>query len=420
MTTFLNLIRRRFTRECDVLGDFVPWHLDDKATAYAYVRSVGGVTPGFWTFPTAAAALAWGMENHSRFVLKESGRHSSQGVYLIEVQADGSLIDYQTLSHVTLESIQAKARSRDGSYWLVEEWLDSGVAGRPIPLDYKFYLFRDQVALVIQIDRNTQPPRVALFDGAWIPLEYERHFTFDQRRWRPGHHVLPRHASAMMTLARRLGKDVGTKFVSVDCYDGVDGPVFGEFTFTPGAPDVGMIAFRPDVLAQLDRGASGSKIEALSGFSIDLPRVWKAMSVDKEPVSPVSQALFALRSAAGANSDRRYARLFEATPGVLGRHYTTCVSVAGVLLGDKERALLVGKAAMQRSGFFNGQERGAEMLQIALDAYASGDTPWARTRHAEARFYAGDQDARKDIQAIAQTGYEYAQRLLQSISASKA
>jgi hypothetical protein len=384
MSDFLLLIRQRLRKKNEATGDIVPWHLDDKATAYAFASEIGIRTPRRSTHPDPESALAKARASGEvRCIIKESHRHSVGGVYAIEVQRDGSMIDFMSLTEISIDTMKRNARPHPEKYWLLEEWVEGNVAGRPIPFDYKFYCFGGQVALVLQMDRNASPPRFAIFDGTWMPLEPTRHYDFDPKRWLPGFHVIPRHASRLMTAARTLSKATGASFVSVDMYDGKDGPVFGEFTFAPGSPDVGMIVFSPNILKALDDAVHGKRVPPLSGFDIDTSSLWRAMEKDRLPSAPSSDHLFSLRSATASAGDRRYARLFGQSGGQLGRHYYLCACAITALGGNTEFAYPIGKDAALMSGFFSSSGRSDEFLRLALESCKTSKAPWVEERSAE-------------------------------------
>ncbi len=71
--------------------------------------------------------------------------------------------------------------------WIVEERVPSLLGAGPIPFDYKFYSFRGEVAMVLQIDRNTRPSKLAFFDGGFRPLKRGTDYNLSRRqRWKSG------------------------------------------------------------------------------------------------------------------------------------------------------------------------------------------------------------------------------------------
>ena len=121
-----------------------------------------------------------------------------------------------------------------------------------IPFDYKFYSFRGQVGLIIQIDRNSGPVKIAMFDGEFRPLKRGADFLLSSRA-RQGVPLIPLHAPEMLWWAQRLSLEADAPFVSIDMFDSPTGPVFGEFTYSPGGTHKRMFTFSHALLDRFDR-----------------------------------------------------------------------------------------------------------------------------------------------------------------------
>ncbi|NJL07359.1 MAG: hypothetical protein HC900_03175 [Methylacidiphilales bacterium] len=420
MPGFLAALQHRFQRSNEKYGDFVPWALDDKLAAYDYVNARSFAVPRHQRTSTASEAIRIGREFGRMFVVKESHRHSTNGVYVIEVLNDDVMLDYISLRPITLAEIEKKALRRDGSYWFVEECLCPTMAGIKIPLDYKLYTFKGRVALVIQIDRNSYPPRVAMFDGAWFPLEVGHHLDFDEKRMVSGKHVLPLYAPRLTTMARHLSRELDTAFVSVDCYDTINGPVFGEFTFAPGAPHVKSVKFNQDIIEKLDKAMAGEAFSAFSGIDVNTERLWATFEDCDAPITDCSPEIYSRWAFAASLGDKRYGRLMTASAkSEIQRHFALCSSAIGRINGDFEMSFSLARAAILRRDFVNGSSRSEQFYAEAMAHYERLDVPWARARQAELRLMSGDESARNEIMKIAETGYGYAIRLLDALEKNR-
>lgn len=418
MSKFLKVNRTRFVQSFKQNSeDFVPWDLDDKVAAYDFVNRLGFKTPKYSTHKTAKEALN-GVEE--RFVIKGSGGHSSKGVYVLEAQPDGRFLDLMKLRLWSISELIEDASKRPSDYWVREECVASTVFGRPIPFDYKIDCFGGQIVAITQIDRNFWPPRVAIFDGAFIPLEHGKDYSFDPDRWMPASPVLPIHASAMIDMARKLSSATGTRYVRVDCFDTLDGAVFGEFTFASGPPDVGMVKFSPHVLEQFDAALDGVRVERIAGFDLDYPRYWSECEQDVTPTSCQPPEVIGRLQAAASFGDRRYRQQWKVAPdGKLGQHYAFCVTLATLMAGDGSQLFGLQESVRVRSGFLNGSAREDELVEKAK-AYHGARLhlgPWHTCRLAEIGAARGEDASLQKLAEVASTGYPHAQRAYARLSA---
>jgi len=409
--TFLGLMRQRFANKQNPI-DPVPWELDDKDTAYRHVSAAGYAVPRYARVGSAAEALAVGESFGERFVVKQPNRHSTKGVYVLEKAGEGRYLELLSLRILTIDDLKADGPEPD--YWLAEECIDSGIEGKPLPLDYKVYAFRGKVTHVNQIDRNVSPPRVAMFDGAFIPLELGENFTIDGIRWLPEHHVIPRHAGAMLEMAASLSAGLDTRFVKVDCYDGPNGPVFGEFTFASGGDDTGMVRYSQRILSKLDAAMDGAEVGALSGFDIDMPAFRRSLTRDATITAHPAQ--YSRMSAGAAQGDRRYAPLVadNLATGVSKSVFILAAHVIGCLNGDDSRAFGIQQMVRVGSRAIAGQARLAEFSAKALafhEARADGNA-WHTARAAEVRLAGGDTSALETLRELAAGGYVHAARVV--------
>lgn len=192
-----------------------------------------------------------------RFVLKYAHGWSARGVMLLQAtdipdhffeQLSQRLLPYDRL--IETQYRVSKSFPNKPDEWLLEEWLPSVTPG-PVPFDYKLYTFGTAVGLIVQIDRNTYPVKIALFDGAFNPLHPGRDYILsDSAQY--GQHLLPKHPLQLLRWAATLSQQTDSPFVSIDLFDTPDGPAFGEFTFSPGGLHKRMWRLSAEVISMLD------------------------------------------------------------------------------------------------------------------------------------------------------------------------
>lgn len=194
-----------------------------------------------------------------RAVLKYARGWSSRGVMLLEREGLNEYFDHMALRKHNLNSIKrdqvrvADSFESNEPQWILEEFLEASQSLGAVPYDYKFYVFGGQIGLVVQADRNTSPPKFALFDGAFKPLQLGKDYLLTSENCQPGVPILPPHAIELMWWALKLASITDAPFVSIDLYDTPDGPVFGEFTFSPGGTHKRMFSFSQELIEYFDQ-----------------------------------------------------------------------------------------------------------------------------------------------------------------------
>lgn len=288
---------RRGTGERKVLGG--------KVGAHAAATELGLRAPRRHAVIDDIADLAPDMLGE-RCVLKPAEGWASRGVMLLERLGEGRWFDHLAARARTFPEILAAQRkvkaSFDAGRWpyVVEEMIGSTLAGRPIPFDYKFYCFRERIGMIVQIDRNAYPPRLALLRPDWSPLLAGQDYAFARTSVQQGQGVVPLHAAEMAQWAAICSLRTDSPFVSVDLYDSPDGPVFGEFTFSPGGTHRAMWSYAPRTLARLDRLFQRRSAETVDSFRAAMP--------DLSGLPTVAPDVFARLGAATANGHARAAQ----------------------------------------------------------------------------------------------------------------
>ena len=177
------------------------------------------------------------------FVLKPTFLSTSHGVFLLrETGSTGVYYDDRYDCVRTMDEIIGvlSQRAAESDYvkkrWIVEERI-TDVEGSLVPEDVKFFCFYGEVGLIQVVQRNGSRNRVAFFDGDFRPLSTG--LSGPEIVVNPNIVELspldaPPGAMDLLEAARRISSSLPTPFVRVDLYNTSDGPVFGEFTFTPG------------------------------------------------------------------------------------------------------------------------------------------------------------------------------------------
>ena len=231
--------------------------LSSKKTAHAEVRKLGLRCPERHLVIHDLDAVK-PADLPDRCVLKLSGGWSARGVMPVERLGAGLWFDHLALRSRRWKQIAERQRKVAASFgmtepaWFVEEMVESTVAGKPIPLDYKFYCFRDRIGLVVQIDRNVTPARICLLREDFTPFVEGRDYALGSANAQPGQAAVPLNAPSLVYWAKLLSLRTDAPFVSVDLYDSPQGPVFGEFTFSPGGTHCAMWRYSEEMLARLD------------------------------------------------------------------------------------------------------------------------------------------------------------------------
>jgi hypothetical protein len=114
---------------------------------------------------------------------------------------------------------------------MVQEYISSTHLEKRIALEYKLYMFADQLAAIQVIDRASgNRQKMNYYTPEWELLTEQVHSgQNNQDVFREPAECLPQ----IISCARSMGAAVGT-YVRLDFVLGDDGFAFGEMTFTPG------------------------------------------------------------------------------------------------------------------------------------------------------------------------------------------
>lgn len=178
------------------------------------------------------------------FVLKPLGLDSKKGVQLL--QREGRKYrELFTDEVVGKTDIRVRLREAIGDRTMpiiAEEFVPGPTKAKPIPFDYKVYTFDEQPAFVIQIDRNGKLPRLAFYDGQFVPLGVEAASSL----WThasPGAPLTPPNYHDLLEAASHISRYMDRPFVSVDLYTDGRKTYVGEITPSPGGPYFGVMFY---------------------------------------------------------------------------------------------------------------------------------------------------------------------------------
>ena len=424
MESFLSLIRKRFEGK----DNTVPWDLDDKTKAYDFVEKLN-------IKHANTIAVLDNIEDikevdlPDNFVVKISNAHSAIGVMLLESISNNKYFDHISLNEYNLDSIIssqkaiASKKKRKGAYWVVEELLINFLPNKFIPLDYKVYCFHGQPKIIVQMDRNTSPPETAIFDGTFMPLIYGKDYTLDPDRLVPGNHIIPSHPISILKTAYILSKATNDKFVRIDLYDTPSGVYFGEFTFAPGAPDVGMIRLDYEILSNFDLSIEDKAKRDINFntnrfFQINQKKFNEAISkvdnnIDNDYHDEYQNKLLIRASDGDIRAIRKLATAFskeqnETSDKIIKlfyQHFSLCWKMLSYYNGDKELTYNIIQDVYKKTGFIQHKKTEISMLiQECQNYFYTNGTKswWYKIRHAQfiLEFSEDDQEKKQAIDTL--------------------
>ncbi|MDM8176624.1 MULTISPECIES: ATP-grasp fold amidoligase family protein [Olivibacter] len=166
----------------------------------------------------------------AQYVIRPTFGSGCTGVFLMD---NGfNLFDNKYYSEQEIVAILRKnVKELPNQCILVEEFLTNEAGKHVIPTDYKFFCFNGKIAGLSVINRQgPHDGTSAFFNEHWIPMEpltisYPYPYKFGQSK--------PKCFEEMVEQVKKLSKLYGI-FVRIDFYATSNGPVFGEFTPTPG------------------------------------------------------------------------------------------------------------------------------------------------------------------------------------------
>lgn len=112
---------------------------------------------------------------------------------------------------------------------IIEEFIPNENGEFAIPQDFRIFTFNGEIPyLRVDYRSSLLKDRSIFYDTNWNKID-EKLMVFVTTE---GNDVKPQHFEEMIEQARKLSK-VYKKFIRLDFYNSVDGPVFGEFSYNP-------------------------------------------------------------------------------------------------------------------------------------------------------------------------------------------
>lgn len=233
MKTWHNLMSARLARrEKDV-----PWFLGEKIAAYKYLDEIGAPHSQILGVYESISEVPFQDLPHS-FVIKPTREDSMRGVLVLQRQGENLFYDELRTRTVTQEQVIQEFDSlfekhqHKNNRIIVEEYVrDSD--GFIVPRDFKFYAFRGEIAIILEINRNTRPLTVSWYDSQFQPVADGRIAVNEKY----ANHVPGRRPAGwreMIEVASIVSRNIPTPFASIDMYSSTRGPLVGEITLTPG------------------------------------------------------------------------------------------------------------------------------------------------------------------------------------------
>lgn len=244
--SWIGLMRNRVAKQ----EEGVPWFVEDKVLAYEFVKKLNVQTPALFGCLKCPDQLN-GMDLPEKFVCKPANLSSSKGVMVLKYKKNNIYINRMSGEEIALSEIvniqnnlkkEVESTVFGGYELLVEEWLiGEGQAEGDIPYDYKFFCYGEKIVYVAQYDRNSKKNSVSWFLGEFESDNLNGRIECDWRHVSKGIAKIPSCSVELLAIVKRLSKELKTPFVRVDMYATINGPVFGEFTLTPGAAYYGEV-----------------------------------------------------------------------------------------------------------------------------------------------------------------------------------
>ncbi len=214
----------------------------DPFDLWPFMRKGGGVREAVEALNLAAPKMLYGPlpsadvpwdDLPSSFVIKPSAGSSTRGVFVMRRSADGRFDDLIGGRRWTAEQLVRQYQQRPSNWRdvlkdevLVEELVECG--GRP-SYDWKFYAFRGEVALIVQVDRLGHK-RMRYYLPDWTPVRHVWSGRYDvDDPLDP-----PTRPDELLDTATRVSLALPIPFVRVDMYANDAQVLIGELTPFPG------------------------------------------------------------------------------------------------------------------------------------------------------------------------------------------
>ncbi len=279
-------------RTVERFTDFIQAHVEktdphrifiDKETTRRIATAAGAALPEIYQLVKHASDLDFSTLPDA-FVIKPTHFASKKGVYVLFRIRDKflDLFTHRILSGNGVISEISAIIGNQKSNVMAEEFITGENDSVEIPYDYKLYTFDTGVKLIVQINRNTIPNEICIYDGDFSPMATDM-VLLNEKNARPGAPAIPGNAEQVLEMARKMQRSMDHPFISVDCFTTGDRVILGELTPSPGGPYYdGIFRFSP----KLDRALGQCQIEGYSR------RGWQLPMIEGFPPSRKSDSLF--------------------------------------------------------------------------------------------------------------------------------
>lgn len=214
----------------------MPWYLHDKLKCYRWCEANGIPTATVVReFDTPAAIDLTGLSGE--FVLKPTLQSSMKGVMVLTPKGDAyhdSLRNRDLSLHEIIEEQERlfNETKAAGKKIIVEEKIVDA-DGFDIPRDFKAYAFGGEIALILEVDRNSGRNIVAWYDPEFKPILDDR-VGYSPKYSAHQEGKTPNKADKMVQVAKLASSLVESPFARIDLYSSTAGVIVGEITLVPG------------------------------------------------------------------------------------------------------------------------------------------------------------------------------------------
>lgn len=222
-------------------------HYNEKTHAYEFIRGQGIACPAFHEYPDVVQAMKAHADD-PRFVLKPAAGHSSNGVFLVTRNADGSLDCHMTKKKFRNNDELAKHYDKKqklspqfsmSENVIVEEFVEDA-QGHAVPLDYKVYAFHTGAAMILQKHGPMHMPKDDHLFNFYDANGRQLHNIRDEPRERRRSINPPTSFKEVVDTANRVVRAMNVSFIRLDFFLTTKGIYFGECT---PLPNLGKKAF---------------------------------------------------------------------------------------------------------------------------------------------------------------------------------
>jgi hypothetical protein len=232
-------------------------HYNEKLNAYEFIRGQGIPCPDFHEYPNVELAMKAHADN-PRFVLKPAAGHSSNGVFLVTRNDDGSLECHMTKktfkNNADLARYYEKKQKLSPQFSMsenviVEEFVEDA-QGHAVPLDYKVYAFHTGAAMILQKHGPLHLPKADHLFNFYDAKGRQLHNIRDEPAERRRSINPPTSFKEVIATADRVVRAMNVSFIRLDFFLTTKGIYFGECT---PLPNLGKKAFYDEYEAVLGR-----------------------------------------------------------------------------------------------------------------------------------------------------------------------